>query len=63
MVRTSATRRRHAAVPGALLGETLPEPSKAPTVGEHADAVLGKVLGYDAERIAKLRASGALGGE
>ncbi len=42
-------------------GETLPEPSKAPAVGEHSEAVLGKVLGYDAERIAKLKASGALG--
>ncbi|MDD1633599.1 MAG: CoA transferase [Methylococcaceae bacterium] len=44
-------------------GETLPEPSKAPAVGEHSEAVLGKVLGYDAERVAKLKASGALGGE
>jgi crotonobetainyl-CoA:carnitine CoA-transferase CaiB-like acyl-CoA transferase len=49
--------------PVRFLGETLPEPSKAPTAGEHSEAVLGKVLGYDAERIAKLRASGALGGE
>jgi len=47
--------------PVRFLGETLPEPSKAPTVGEHSEAVLGKVLGYDAERIAKLKASGALG--
>ena len=28
-----------------------------------ANSVLGKVLGYDAERVAKLKASGALGGE
>jgi crotonobetainyl-CoA:carnitine CoA-transferase CaiB-like acyl-CoA transferase len=47
--------------PVRFLGETLPEPTKAPTVGEHSDRVLAKLLGYDAERIAKLRASGALG--
>ena len=47
--------------PVRFLGETLPEPSKAPTAGEHSEAVLGKVLGYDAERIAKLKASGVLG--
>jgi crotonobetainyl-CoA:carnitine CoA-transferase CaiB-like acyl-CoA transferase len=40
--------------PVRFLGETLPEPSKAPPVGEHSEAVLGKVLGYDAERIAKI---------
>ncbi len=39
----------------------LPIPSRAPTVGEHNDAVLADVLGYDAERIAALRAAGALG--
>jgi crotonobetainyl-CoA:carnitine CoA-transferase CaiB-like acyl-CoA transferase len=48
--------------PVRFLGETLPEPSKAPTVGEHGEAVLGNLLGYDAQRIAKLRSSGALGG-
>ena len=42
-------------------GETLPEPSKAPTVGEHTEAVLAKLLGYDEAQIAKLRESGALG--
>jgi len=42
-------------------GESLPEPGRAPTVGEHGDEVLSRVLGYDAERIAKLRAAGALG--
>lgn len=44
-------------------GEILPEPGKAPVVGEHSEDVLAKVLGYDAERIARLKASGALGGE
>jgi hypothetical protein len=33
----------------------------APTVGEHTDDVLTHVLGYDADRVAKLRATGALG--
>jgi crotonobetainyl-CoA:carnitine CoA-transferase CaiB-like acyl-CoA transferase len=44
-----------------FLGETLPEPARAPTVGEHGEEVLTRVLGYDAERIARLRESGALG--
>ena len=36
-------------------------PARAPAVGEHNDAVLANVLGYDADRIAKLKDSGALG--
>jgi crotonobetainyl-CoA:carnitine CoA-transferase CaiB-like acyl-CoA transferase len=47
--------------PVKFLGETLPTPTKAPSVGEHSDAVLRDVLGYGADRIAALRASGALG--
>jgi crotonobetainyl-CoA:carnitine CoA-transferase CaiB-like acyl-CoA transferase len=42
-------------------GAELPVPTKAPTVGEHTDDVLRDVLGYDDDRIASLRASGALG--
>jgi crotonobetainyl-CoA:carnitine CoA-transferase CaiB-like acyl-CoA transferase len=42
-------------------GEELPEPSKAPSVGQHTEQVLREVLGYDAERLARLRESGALG--
>ena len=42
-------------------GEALPAPTKAPSVGQHSDAVLREVLGYDEERIRKLRAAGALG--
>jgi crotonobetainyl-CoA:carnitine CoA-transferase CaiB-like acyl-CoA transferase len=42
-------------------GETLPEPSKAPTVGQHTDEVLRSVLGYDAARVATLREAGAFG--
>jgi crotonobetainyl-CoA:carnitine CoA-transferase CaiB-like acyl-CoA transferase len=33
----------------------------APEVGEHTDDVLTRVLRYDADRVAKLRATGALG--
>jgi crotonobetainyl-CoA:carnitine CoA-transferase CaiB-like acyl-CoA transferase len=44
-----------------VMGEELPLPTKAPTAGEHTDAVLADVLGYDAERIAALHESGALG--
>ena len=40
-------------------GETLPVPATAPTVGQHSDEVLRRVLGYDDERIAALRAAGA----
>jgi crotonobetainyl-CoA:carnitine CoA-transferase CaiB-like acyl-CoA transferase len=42
-------------------GEALPAPSPAPAVGEHTDAVLREVLGYDAARIRALREKGALG--
>ena len=39
----------------------LPVPEKAPTVGQHTEAVLRDVLGYDDARVADLRAAGALG--
>ena len=42
-------------------GEELPEPSWAPTVGEHNQQVLRETLGYDAATIAKLEDDGALG--
>ena len=44
-----------------LIDESLPVPSKAPTVGQHTDEVLRDVLGYDDATIASLRATGALG--
>jgi crotonobetainyl-CoA:carnitine CoA-transferase CaiB-like acyl-CoA transferase len=47
--------------PVKFVGEELPDPGKAPTVGEHNDEVLKKVLRYDEAKIAKLRAAGALG--
>ena len=43
------------------LGEELPLPPMAPTVGEQTDEVLADVLGWDAARIAEVRATGALG--
>jgi crotonobetainyl-CoA:carnitine CoA-transferase CaiB-like acyl-CoA transferase len=39
-----------------------PPPRPAPALGEHTDEILREVLQYDADRIAALRASGALGG-
>src|SRR3954453_23134710 len=39
----------------------LPEPTKAPEVGEHSYEVLRAVCDYDDEQIAELRQSGALG--
>lgn len=40
---------------------SLPDPTPAPTAGQHTDEVLADVLGYDAARIAELRSAGALG--
>jgi crotonobetainyl-CoA:carnitine CoA-transferase CaiB-like acyl-CoA transferase len=42
-------------------GESLPEPSLAPTVGEHGERVLRDVLGYDDARIQALRDAGVVG--
>jgi len=47
--------------PVKFAGETLPEPGLAPSVGEHTEAVLKGVLGYDDAEIASLREAGALG--
>ena len=44
-----------------VLDEEHPLPTKAPQAGEHTDAVLKDVLGYDDARIAALRDKGALG--
>lgn len=44
-----------------VIGEELPLPAKAPTAGQHTEAVLREVLGYDEARVAELRAQGALG--
>lgn len=47
--------------PVQFVGEAMPEPAKAPTVGEHSDEVLRDVLGYDAGKIAAIKASKLLG--
>jgi crotonobetainyl-CoA:carnitine CoA-transferase CaiB-like acyl-CoA transferase len=44
-----------------VVGDDLPLPTHAPTVGEHTEAVLREVLGYDDAEIAGLRDGGALG--
>ncbi len=44
-----------------LVGEDVPLPTRAPTVGEHTEDVLRGVLGYDPDEIAALRQAGALG--
>jgi len=49
------------ALPLVVAGEDPPDLTRAPDAGEHTDAVLADVLGYDADRTAALRASGALG--
>ena len=40
-------------------GEVAPVPTQAPTVGQHSEDVLRRVLGYDDARIATLREAGA----
>jgi crotonobetainyl-CoA:carnitine CoA-transferase CaiB-like acyl-CoA transferase len=42
-------------------GEELPVPSKAPTTGQHTDAVLARVLGKSERELAALRSAGAFG--
>jgi crotonobetainyl-CoA:carnitine CoA-transferase CaiB-like acyl-CoA transferase len=44
-----------------FVGEELPHPAKAPTVGQHTEDVLRSVLGYDDARIAAARDDGAFG--
>jgi crotonobetainyl-CoA:carnitine CoA-transferase CaiB-like acyl-CoA transferase len=44
-----------------FIDETLPVPTKAPTVAEHRDAVLRDVLGWDDAQIAKAAEAGAFG--
>ena len=45
-----------------FVGEQMPVPSHAPTVGQHTDEVVTDLLGWDAARIAESRARGGLGG-
>ncbi len=44
-----------------FLGEEMPVPTKAPTVGQHTEQVLRDTLGWSDEQIAKARAAGAFG--
>jgi crotonobetainyl-CoA:carnitine CoA-transferase CaiB-like acyl-CoA transferase len=44
-----------------FIDDPLPAPTKAPTVGQHTDAVLHEVLGLDEAEIARRRAAGAFG--
>ncbi len=48
-------------LPLKVIGEELPVPTMAPTVGQHTDDVMADVLGLDEGRIAELRAAGAFG--
>jgi crotonobetainyl-CoA:carnitine CoA-transferase CaiB-like acyl-CoA transferase len=49
------------AFPVNFVGEELPEPTIAPTVGEHTEEVLRDVLGYKDGKIAALRDAGTFG--
>jgi crotonobetainyl-CoA:carnitine CoA-transferase CaiB-like acyl-CoA transferase len=44
-----------------VIGEEHELPTKAPDTGQHTDEILRQVLGYDEDRIGKLRSAGALG--
>ena len=44
-----------------FVGEELPPPGRAPTVGQHSEQVLRELLGFDQEKIAALRQAGVLG--
>jgi crotonobetainyl-CoA:carnitine CoA-transferase CaiB-like acyl-CoA transferase len=44
-----------------FIDETLPEPTKAPTAGEHTDELLRDLLGWDDARIKTAREAGAFG--
>jgi len=46
--------------PVRIVGAEPEVPGKAPTLGEHSDAVLAEVLGYDGARIRALREAGAV---
>jgi crotonobetainyl-CoA:carnitine CoA-transferase CaiB-like acyl-CoA transferase len=48
------------AYPVKFEGADLPVPAKAPGVGQHTDEVLTRVAGYDADKVAQLRADGVV---
>ena len=43
------------------VGEARPVPVRAPRRGEHTDACLAEICGYDAERIGRLASAGVFG--
>jgi crotonobetainyl-CoA:carnitine CoA-transferase CaiB-like acyl-CoA transferase len=43
-----------------LAGDELPKPTRAPTLGQHTDEILGEVLAYSPERAAELRRRGVV---
>ena len=45
-----------------FIGEQMPVPTHAPTVGQHTDEVVADLLGWDSTRIKASRAKGGLGG-
>ena len=47
--------------PVKFVGEDVVDPTPAPSAGQHNDEVVTEVLGYDADRLAALRAAGAFG--
>jgi crotonobetainyl-CoA:carnitine CoA-transferase CaiB-like acyl-CoA transferase len=53
--------RLHLGIPWTMSDTPCQVRRAAPCLGEHTDDVLGRVLGYSAERIAALRAAGVLG--
>jgi crotonobetainyl-CoA:carnitine CoA-transferase CaiB-like acyl-CoA transferase len=44
-----------------FIGEEMPMPTMAPTVGQHTEQVLRETLGWTDEQIEKARAAGAFG--
>lgn len=57
-----AGRRDHVASPLRIDGRRPASPRPAPLFDQHTDEVLADVAGYDADRLAALRARGAIGG-
>jgi crotonobetainyl-CoA:carnitine CoA-transferase CaiB-like acyl-CoA transferase len=44
-----------------VIGEEIPAPTMAPTVGQNTDEVMADVLGYDEAKVGELRSAGAFG--
>jgi crotonobetainyl-CoA:carnitine CoA-transferase CaiB-like acyl-CoA transferase len=46
--------------PVKVLDSDLPQPTRAPSAGQHTSEVLAEVAGYDPSRLSALRASGVV---